>query len=208
MRELMNSTRNKALLARRSAIGLAGALLIAGCAPQSYLVLLENPGGGTGKVLVTGPGGQQASVERAGDALALAADGPRPLMVDGDQVQRDFGAALAAQPPLPESFLLYFEGGERLTAESLARLPAILAAIGRRPAADVSIIGHTDTVGNASANEGLGLARAEAVRKLLESEGAKPLEMNATSHGERNPLIPTPDETQEPRNRRVEVTVR
>ncbi|TDN48676.1 outer membrane protein OmpA-like peptidoglycan-associated protein [Azoarcus indigens] len=206
MRIAMNSARRAFL--SRSAAGLIGALLLAGCAPQSYLVLLENPGGGNGKVLVTGASGRQAGVERAGDALALNADGPRPLVVDADQVQRDFGAALAAQPPLPESFLLYFEGGERLTAESLARLPDILAAIARRPAADVSIIGHTDTMGNASANEGLGLARAEAVRKLLESEGAKPLEMNATSHGERNPLIPTPDETQEPRNRRVEVTVR
>jgi outer membrane protein OmpA-like peptidoglycan-associated protein len=36
----------------------------------------------------------------------------------------------------------------------------------------------------------------------------KSLTIEVTSHGERNPLVQTPDNTAEPKNRRVEVTVR
>jgi outer membrane protein OmpA-like peptidoglycan-associated protein len=36
----------------------------------------------------------------------------------------------------------------------------------------------------------------------------KNLTLKVQSHGERNPLVKTPDETAEPRNRRAEVTIR
>ena len=51
-------------------------------------------------------------------------------------------------------------------------------------------------------------ARAERVRDLLIAEGLDPTLIEVDSHGENNPLIPTADEIAEPRNRRVEVTVR
>jgi outer membrane protein OmpA-like peptidoglycan-associated protein len=46
------------------------------------------------------------------------------------------------------------------------------------------------------------------VRDLLVAEGIDPAMIQVTSHGEENPLVPTEDEVAEPRNRRVEVTVR
>ena len=46
------------------------------------------------------------------------------------------------------------------------------------------------------------------VRGLLVSRGASGEILQVTSHGEKNLLVSTPDETEEPRNRRVEVTVR
>ena len=47
-----------------------------------------------------------------------------------------------------------------------------------------------------------------AVGALLAAEGIDPGALEITSHGEANPLVPTGDNVSEPRNRRVEVTVR
>jgi two-component system sensor histidine kinase/response regulator len=77
-----------------------------------------------------------------------------------------------------------------------------------RPAADVSITGHTDTVGKAELNEAIALKRAQAISDLLKQNGMQPFALTVGSHGKRNLLVPTPDETPEPRNRRVEVSVR
>ena len=84
----------------------------------------------------------------------------------------------------------------------------ILSTIGRRRSNDVSIIGHTDRVGSRDQNYRLGLDRAAEVRSLLVRRGVDPSFIQVDSHGQDNPLVPTGDQVQEPRNRRVEVTVR
>lgn len=187
------------------AVGLVWAL--AGCASKSYIVLLEDPQGGVGSVQVTGKNGTQ-TLDQARYAADLdGAKAPQP--VDPQRFDKDFASVLAARPVLPASYLLYFQsGGSELTEESRALLARILEDVKGRAAVDVSIIGHTDTVGNAEANEALGLQRAQGVADLLKAEGLQTEALRVQSHGERNPLIPTPDETDEPRNRRVEVSVR
>ena len=54
----------------------------------------------------------------------------------------------------------------------------------------------------------MGLRRANVVAKQMRALGMPNLAMTVESLGERNLLIPTPDNTPEPRNRRVEITVR
>jgi len=46
------------------------------------------------------------------------------------------------------------------------------------------------------------------VRRLLLTAGLDGSIVDATSHGEADLLVATPDETFEPRNRRVEISVR
>ena len=46
------------------------------------------------------------------------------------------------------------------------------------------------------------------MRDLLVAAGLDAALVEVASHGESNPLVPTPDNTAEARNRRVEVTVR
>ena len=72
----------------------------------------------------------------------------------------------------------------------------------------MSVIGHTDTVGKAEANETLALTRAGTIAEQLRQLGLQNMVITVESHGERNLLIPTPDDTPEPRNRRVEITLR
>lgn len=187
------------------AVGVVWAL--AGCASKSYIVLLEDPQGGVGRVQITGKNGTQ-TIDQARYAADLdGAQAPRP--VDPQRFDEDFAGVLAARPVLPVSYLLYFQsGGSELTEESRALLARILDDAKGRAAVDVSVIGHTDTVGSAEANEALGLQRAQGVAELLTAQGLQAQALRVESHGERNPLVATPDETAEPRNRRVEVSVR
>lgn len=209
------SAANPAVTATAIAFTLACALLVSGCAsppppppkPVSYVVLLENPAGGTGRVIVTGNKGQQTLSAANTGANMDGSQVAKP--VDAAQFDKDFSATLAARPMLPAQYFLYFEtGGVSLTPESQALLQTIITDVTKRPAADVSIIGHTDTVGKAEINEAIALKRAQAISELLQQKGMQPFALTVASHGKRNLLVATPDETPEPRNRRVEVSVR
>ena len=77
-------------------------------------------------------------------------------------VKRLFGAALAAQPPAPAHFTLYFEfDSDELTAESRKLVTEVQSAVKAYPAPQVTVIGHTDTRGAATANIGLGLEESQ-----------------------------------------------
>lgn len=69
----------------------------------------------------------------------------------------------------------------------------------------VTIKGHTDKVGTDEKNVSLGQERADAVKAFLLQEGVPEAIMSTESKGETSPVVPTKDNVQEPRNRRVEV---
>jgi outer membrane protein OmpA-like peptidoglycan-associated protein len=126
-----------------------------------------------------------------------------------DDVRQVFGAALAALPPAPRHFTLQFRfESDTLTAESMAVLPEILQSVKALPVPEVVVVGHTDTMGDRKANVTLGLRRANTVRGILATAGLAPATIEVASHGEGDLLVKTPDNTPEPRNRRVEITVR
>ncbi len=198
--------------------GVLATQLLAGCAtpppppapppkPLSYAVLLDNADGSVGAITVTGAKGT-VTVDQSKNAVNLDGATP-PYRADDSKLQNDFGAALAARPHPPATFLLYFElGGTQLTPESQALIARIIDDAAKRSVPDISVIGHTDTAGDAAANEKLGLQRAQTVTQLITGAGLKALEITVTSHGERDLLVKTPDNTAEPKNRRVEVTIR
>jgi outer membrane protein OmpA-like peptidoglycan-associated protein len=73
---------------------------------------------------------------------------------------------------------------------------------------EVMIVGHTDTMGDRKSNLALGMKRAVAVQSILVQAGLSLTMVDVASHGEADLLIKTRDNTPEPRNRRVEITVR
>ena len=126
-----------------------------------------------------------------------------------EDIKRTFAEALAAQPPKALSFALYFfEKSTEIVPDSRATLVALLAEVARREAVEVQITGHTDRVGKVQDNDRLSTERAKAVRDVLLQHGLRASFVRVVGRGEREPLIPTPDEQDEPRNRRVEVIVR
>lgn len=188
---------------------LLAVLSLGGCAGKpSYVVLLPNDDGSIGKVQVTGRDGTTL-LEKHREGTVIGGPAGKTFIVSDENLAKDFGVAMAASPKKPQSFLLYFEtGGAKLTRESAASIPEILEEIGRRPAPDISIIGHTDTVGGDEENARLGLVRARSVAGLIDGARLSTVSISVESHGEKNLLVATPDNTAEPRNRRVEVMVR
>jgi outer membrane protein OmpA-like peptidoglycan-associated protein len=87
-------------------------------------------------------------------------------------------------------------------------LPDVVQSIRERRAGDVGVVGHTDTVGTRPYNYRLGLRRATRVADLLVAAGVDRSLLDLDSHGEDDLLVPTRDDVDEPRNRRVEITVR
>ncbi|MCB1907728.1 MAG: OmpA family protein [Rhodocyclaceae bacterium] len=192
----------------RSVLFALPVLVLTACAPKSWVVLLPDEDGTTGRIIVSGAEGQ-AEVAEAGVAASLDRPSPETFTVTPYRIEQTFGAALKAQPAKPIVFTLYFEVGDaRLTAESEALLPSVLAEAASRQGADISIVGHTDTTGDAVDNEALGMLRATFVRDSLVAAGLRLERISTESHGEGNLLVPTPDDTPEPYNRRVEVVVR
>ena len=120
-----------------------------------------------------------------------------------------FADALDALPKPPRNFTLNFEfDSNELTVASRALLVDVLAAVNDTRVPEVEVIGHTDTLGTKLNNVALGLRRAELIRRVLIDIGLGESLIKVTSHGEADLLIPTADGVAEPRNRRVEITVR
>jgi outer membrane protein OmpA-like peptidoglycan-associated protein len=173
-------------------------------------VLLPDADGSVGRAKVSNRSGS-ADLTAARDATQVTANrAPGRVSTLSDQdVAQIFGDALSALPPAPKHFVLFFRfESDELTDESRALVVDIQRAVKERPLADVIVAGHTDTMGTPLANFDLGLKRAMSVRHLLTEAGLDASTIDVTSLGEADLLIKTPDETPEPRNRRVEIAVR
>ena len=185
---------------------LLALILLAGCAPKSYIVLLPSPDGSVGQVIVKGKKGEHV-LRTAGQAGTLDGEAINDR-VDEVKLNKDFANTIAAKPLAPVRHLLYFTTGTNLTEESKAMIPKIVSEARQRPAVDVSVIGHTDTVYTTVYNDQLALTRATKVSELLQENGLKANSLTIESHGKRNLLVPTPDGVREPMNRRVEISLR
>ncbi|WP_342129313.1 TolC family outer membrane protein [Hydrogenophaga sp. OTU3427] len=175
--------------------------------PRSYVVLLQNADGTTGKVVVAGDKG---TIELGQPRDASALDGSRqPYAVPDDMLARDTGRAIDGSPIAPQVFLLNFEkGSTKLTPQSQAMMDRVFGSVRERTSTDVSIVGHTDTLGSAASNQSLSLRRAESVSRMLKPVASRIVAMDIGGMGETSPVVPTADNVSEPRNRRVELTVR
>lgn len=71
----------------------------------------------------------------------------------------------------------------------------------------ITATGHTDTMGTPRYNMALSIRRANAVRDVLVREGIPASAIVVIGRGETQLLAPTPDQTKEPRNRRVEIVI-
>jgi len=183
--------------------------LMLGACSHEHVVLLPSPDGRHTGVVMRGDGGDivldkpYASLVRWGKAESVAYESSL------ENIESRFAAAMAMQPMPPSQYVLYFEfGGDTLTAESLQTLEQIKTEITQRPAPEIMIVGHTDRVGSVESNDLLSARRAGMVCDLLLKLGVPAGNMEIVGRGERDLLIPTADEVEEARNRRVEINLR
>jgi outer membrane protein OmpA-like peptidoglycan-associated protein len=191
------------------AIAVAASLL-AGCASRETVVLLPKADGSTGAIGASRKGGAEVVLDSPyAQARTGLGGGLKHGTSDRARVEKTFGAALGALPPPPQSYTVYFlTGGDEISPESGAALATMLEEMARRPEPEVSVIGHTDGTGNAADNDLLSLQRAERVKQLLVERGVPADHIDTAGRGWREPLVPAAPGADEPRNRRVEVSVR
>ena len=204
----------------RACVAILAISMAAACGPKhvagperpgrDLIVLLpDSDTKSTGAAGVSNPFGAVDLAAERDAAVATVGSAPVLTKVSEEEVQKMFGEALSALPPPPRRFTLFFRfESDELTEESQALISDILSVVRQHVVQDVVVIGHTDTMGTQPANYGLGLKRALMVRNLLVAAGLSSSTIEVTSVGELDPLVKTPDETPEPRNRRVEIAVR
>lgn len=199
---------------RRLAVALCTALALSACAEKpppppihGRVVLLDS--GKPSAVTITNPGGSK-ELDKPGEAVAIPSptSAPESIALSEAEIQKDWGAAIRNHPPAPVTKILYFVlDTTKLTPESRAELPQVLELIKNRPAPEVSVVGYTDRSGEKEYNYQLGLRRAKAVATDIEAIGVPESQVRVDSFGSANPLVET-NKIYEPRNRRVEITVR
>ena len=193
-------------------LSLCLSCLLAACATRKdRVVLLPDPDGKTGAVIVSNQGGSE-TITKAGQATEIGSldKAPTPpAAVPEAEIRQVFGDALDAQPPVPAHYVLYFLSNTiELAPESRAVLDDLVAAIKRIKPVEVTIVGHTDRRGAREDNYQLGLERAGIIKKTILAEGVADALIELVSHGEDNPLVKSDDDVPEPKNRRVEVVIR
>ncbi|MFZ0680282.1 OmpA family protein [Candidatus Binatus sp.] len=184
-------------------------LMLASCSSrQSLFVVLPNPDGSSGAVTIE-DGQKSVLLDHPYAAGEVRGGVAAPVKVDQAQVQQIFGNALSAQPILPAHFVLYFEkDSDTLTPESKLQYQAVFADIKRRSVYEVEVIGHTDTLGTVPHNQQLSMTRAVMIRDRLEHDGINAKSISVAGRGQLDLAVVTADQVAEPRNRRVEITVR
>jgi outer membrane protein OmpA-like peptidoglycan-associated protein len=101
--------------------------------------------------------------------------------------------------------IAFAPGRSALRPEARANLDKVVAFVDKDPRKPIRIEGHTDSRGNADANQLLSQRRAEAVRDALVAAGVDAGRISAIGLGEAQPVASNDSEEGRAKNRRVEV---
>ena len=113
---------------------------------------------------------------------------------------------VAPAPSVPKSYLVFFDFNKSdLTAQAVTIVDQAAANAGPAKITQLTVTGHTDTVGSDAYNMRLSRRRAESVAAQLEKDGIPASEIEIIAKGKRDLLVPTKDGVKEPQNRRVQI---
>ena len=133
---------------------------------------------------------------------------PAPSQAQQPRVASNRPAAPAPAAPTVNLTVNFATGSAELTPDAIHTLDGLGRALASKDLAAYRfrIEGHTDTVGSSNYNRTLSERRAEAVVDYVAKKyDVDPSRLQAIGMGEDRLLVPTPPQTPEPRNRRVQV---
>ena len=142
-----------------------------------------------------------------GDAVGPAPNTPQQPRVAASRPATVSAASQAAAPSVNLT-VNFSKGSAELTPDAIRTLDQLGQALASKDLAGYRfrIEGHTDTVGTREYNQNLSDRRAAAVAEYVSRKfGVDPVRLQAVGMGENGLLVPTPTQTSEPRNRRVQV---
>ncbi|MEL6583098.1 MAG: OmpA family protein [Pseudomonadota bacterium] len=107
-----------------------------------------------------------------------------------------------------ETNIIFGPESAEISAIQLSILEALSQRAKEADVQTIEVIGHTDTLGTANANQALSERRALSVVNALEANGVPLAKISPSGRGESEPLLDTGDGVREIRNNRVTVTIR
>ena len=131
-------------------LGLVLISVLSACGlPSNVVVLIPDETGGVGKISIEEHNEKnQLSVPYTAEQT----DGNEKLgpafATDAETVSSEFSGALAATPRKPAIYVIFFLNGQSvLDPRSVDTLSASIVAARTTPFADISVVGHSDSVG-------------------------------------------------------------
>lgn len=107
---------------------------------------------------------------------------------------------------IPVNFL-FDDRLKGVTWDGSGALSALASVIQQYDRTIVEIGSYTDTTGSAQANQHASDVRAKIVADVLMRDGVAPDRISARGFGETRLLVPTGDNVNQPRNRRIEIRI-
>jgi iron complex outermembrane recepter protein len=155
----------------------------------------------------------------AWEAIGLVGYQPAQPRMYGVTLKYSFGEEAAPEPTAapyvpppvvapaaPRSYLVFFDFNKSdLTPQATEIVDTAAKNAGPAKVTQLTVTGHTDTVGSDAYNMRLSRRRAESVAAQLEKDGIPSSEIEIVAKGKRDLLVPTGDGVREPQNRRVQI---
>ena len=196
-----------------------GATLAGGCATeqQTQTAIGAGAGAATGAVVGTmvGGSGRGTAVGAAIGAGAGAAAGYNWQLIKEKlgiatkgsnlQVSEQQDGSLKVNVPGSVSFA---SGSASIDSRLHTTLDKIANTLNEYPDSTITVVGHTDSMGDAQANLDLSRRRAAAVADYLSQRGIQRNRIVAEGRGEAEPIADNATEAGRSQNRRVEMLIR
>jgi OmpA-OmpF porin, OOP family len=193
-----------------SAVAFVVLVFLSGCStPPDKIILLPDPEGKVGAVIVHSATGQQ-TINKAYAGVDVTKGGAIEKTMDSQStVETRYAELLAARPPRPMTFTIFFlfDSATDLAPESLATVKQLKAVLATWPAPQLVVVGHTDLAGSQEFDDGLSRRRAQTVAAFLVKQGIPAQQIETAARGKREPLVHTADGVPNRMNRRVVITV-
>ncbi|MGF6757123.1 OmpA family protein [Paraburkholderia sp. GAS334] len=195
---------------RASAAAFVMVAFLAGCStPPDRIILLPDPEGKVGAVIVRSATGEQ-TIDKAYAGVGVTKGGAIEKTMDSQSsVQARYGELLAARPPRPMTFTIFFlfDSATELAPESSVTVKKLKTVLATWPAPQLVVVGHTDQAGSQEFNDRLSIRRAESVAAFLIKQGIPAQQIETAGRGKREPLVPTADGVPNRMNRRAVITI-
>jgi OOP family OmpA-OmpF porin len=183
---------------------------LSGCStPPDRIILLPDPEGKVGAVIVHSATGEQ-TINKAYAGVDVTKGGAIEKTMDSQSsVQARYGELLAARPPRPMTFTIFFlfDSATELAPESLATVKQLKTVLATWPAPKLVVVGHTDLAGSQDFDDNLSRRRAQTVAAFLIKQGIPAQQIETAARGKREPLVHTADGVPNHMNRRVVITI-
>lgn len=202
---------------KRLAVFAAAALLLAGCGARSpYTGALGPDGSAIPAESGNAPAHARPRAPRAAGPVGVIATNQASRYMDNQESElrerlRTSGVRVARQGDdivlEMQSDILFSAGSLKLSPPAIRTVDAVAQVLSDYDKTLIEVNGYTDTTGSDRYNMKLSQHRAEMVADVLVDDGINPARISPRGFGETHLRVPTGDNVNEPRNRRVEIRI-